>query len=90
MTVALVAAAAQIWIQPLAWELLYLFIYFILFYLFIYLFFAFSRAALVAYGGSQFRGRIGAVAAGLHHSHSNAGSHPCLQPTPQLIVTPDP
>ena len=26
------------------------------------------------YGGSQARGLIGAVAAGLHHSHSNAGS----------------
>ena len=32
------------------------------------------RAALAAYGGSQVRGPIGAVAAGLHHSHSNAGS----------------
>ena len=32
-------------------------------------FFAFSRAAPTAYGGSQDRGRIGAVAASLHHSH---------------------
>ena len=31
------------------------------------------RAAPVAYGGSQSRGPIGAVAADLHHSHSNAG-----------------
>ena len=30
-------------------------------------------------------GRIGAAAAGLHHSHSNAGSEPCLRPTPQLM-----
>ena len=30
------------------------------------------RATPVAYGGSQSRGRIGATAAGLHHSHSNA------------------
>ena len=28
----------------------------------------------MAYGGSQARGRIGAIAAGLHQSHSNAGS----------------
>ena len=40
------------------------------------------RAALAAYGGSQARGRIGATAAGLNHSHSNAGSEPHLQPTP--------
>ena len=31
---------------------------------------------------SQARGQIGAVAAGLHHSHSNARSKPCLPPTP--------
>ena len=36
--------------------------------------FAFSRAAPTAYGGSQARGRIGAVATGLCQSHSNAGS----------------
>ena len=53
---------------------IYLFIYFV--------FFAISRAALVAYGGSQARGLIGAVAAGLHHSHSNTGSKPRMQPTP--------
>ena len=34
------------------------------------------RAVPVAYGGSQARGQIGAVAAGLHHSHSNARSEP--------------
>ena len=32
------------------------------------------RAAPTAYGSSQARGPIGAVAAGLHHSRSNAGS----------------
>ena len=32
------------------------------------------RATPTAYGGFQARGLIGAVAAGLHHSHSNAGS----------------
>ena len=40
--------------------------------------FAFSRATPVAYGGSQARGLIGAVAAGLHQSHSNASSELCL------------
>ena len=48
------------------------------------------RAAPMAYGGSQARGLIGTLAAGLHLSHSNAGSEPRLQPTPQLTVTPDP
>jgi len=52
--------------------------------------FAFSVAASEAYGGSQARGLIGAVAAGLRQSHSNAGSEPCLQPTPQLMAMPDP
>ena len=51
---------------------------------------AISWAAPAAYGGSQARGLIGAVATGLHHSHSNAGSEPRLQPTPQLMATPDP
>ena len=36
------------------------------------------RAAPVAYGGSQARGPIGAIAAGLHHRHSNVGSELCL------------
>ena len=38
-----------------------------------YLFILLFRAMPVAYGGSQARGRIGAVAARLCHSHSNAG-----------------
>ena len=37
------------------------------------LFFLF-RAAPGAYGSSQARGRIGAAAGGLHHSHSHVGS----------------
>ena len=49
-----------------------------MFYFFFVFFFAFSRAAPVAYGGSQARGPIGAVAAGLHLSHSNVGSEPRL------------
>ena len=61
-------------------------------YLFFFFFglFAFSRAAPMAHGGSQDRGLIGAVDAGLCHSHSNAGSEQCLQPTPQLTATLDP
>ena len=42
------------------------------------------------YGGSQAKGLIGAVAAGLRQSHSNAGSDPCLRPTPQLTAMLDP
>ena len=51
----------------------------------------FFRAAPVAYGGSQARNPIGAVAAGLcqSQSHSNSGSKPCLRPTPQLTAMPD-
>ena len=39
----------------------------------------------MAYRGSQARGRTGAAAAGLPHSHSNVGSKPHQQPTPQLM-----
>ena len=51
-------------------------------------FFSF-RVASQACGHSQARGQIGAVAAGLHHSHRNTSSELCLQTTPQLTVTPD-
>jgi len=51
--------------------------------------FAISWAAPVAYGGSQARGPIGAVASGLRQSHSNSGSEPSLQLTPQLTATLD-
>ena len=37
----------------------------------------------MAYGSSQARGPIGAVAANLHHSHSNVGS----TSIPQFIAT---
>ena len=47
-------------------------------------------AAPVAYGGSQARGRIRAVAAGLRHSNSSAKSELCLRLTPQLRATLDP
>ena len=70
-----------------------LYLFFVLFcfcFLGFFFFFAISWAAPTAYGGSQARGGIGAVAAGLRQSHSNTGSEPRLQPTSQLTVTPDP
>ena len=48
------------------------------------------RAAPAAYEGSQAREPIGAAAASLHHSHSNARSQLHMRPTPQLKATPDP
>ena len=45
-------------------------VYFLIYFL------SFSRAVLVAHGGSQARGLIGAVAASLHQSHSNMGFKP--------------
>ena len=61
------------------------------FYLFpgFFCLFAISWAAPASYGGSQARGPIRAVAAGLRQNHSNTGSKPCLRPTPQLTATPD-
>ena len=41
---------------------------------FFFFFFGLFRAALVAYGSSQARGLIGAVATGLSQSHSNTRS----------------
>ena len=55
-----------------------LFIYFCLFF----------RATPLAYGNSQVRGWIRAVAACLHHSNARYG--PYLGPTPKLTATPDP
>ena len=68
-------------VQPMNQEC---FLFFILFI------FCFFRGIPVAYGGAQARGRIGATAAGLHHSHSNARSEPCVQPTPELMAMLDP
>ena len=42
------------------------------------------------YGGSQARGQIRTIAAGLHLSYGKAGSEPHLRPTPQLTAMPDP
>ena len=67
------------------------FFFLIFIYSFIYLFiYWLFRATATAYGGSQARGQVGAVAAGLHHSHSHTGSKLCLPSTPQLTATPDP
>ena len=57
---------------------------------FFFFFFLLFIITPMAYGGSQARGQIGAVAAIPHHSHSNARSDPHLPPTPQLTATLDP
>ena len=56
---------------------------------FFFCFFVFSfvfRAAPVAYGRSQARGQIGAIATGLGHNRSEL----CLRPTLQLRAVLDP
>ena len=45
------------------------------FLFFVCLFVCLIRATLMAYGSSQARGQIGAVAAGLHHSHNGSLTH---------------
>jgi len=55
-----------------------------------YFFFCLFWATPMTYGGSQARGGIGAVAADLHHSHSNAGFQLRLWPTPQLMAMLNP
>ena len=57
---------------------------------FFFCLFAISWAALLAYGGSQARGWVGAIAAGLCQSHSNVGSESCMQSTPQFRAVLDP
>ena len=61
-----------------------------LLYFRIFFFFFHFRVTPAAYESSPARGPIRAIAAGLHHSHSNVGSKPSLRPTPQLTTTPDP
>ena len=53
----------------------------------LFFFSSFSRAVPTAYGGSQARGPIGAVAYGLHHSHSSSESEPQLMAVPDLLPT---
>ena len=57
-------------------------------FFFFFCLFAISWAAPVAYGGSQARGPIGAVATGLHQRHSNAGSEPCHSSQQRQILNP--
>ena len=57
--------------------------------LFYFLSFCPFRTAPAAYGGSQPRDLIGAVAAGLCYSHSHATSELRLRPTPQLMAMLD-
>ena len=60
------------------------------FFFFFFGLFASSRAIPTAYGGSQARDPIGAIAASLCQRHSNVGSKPLLQPPPQREATRDP
>ena len=48
------------------------------------------RSKPVAYASSLARGKIGVAASSLRPSHSKTRSEPHLQPTLQLIATPDP
>ena len=77
-------------LAPLSWTSQPSKLWEIHFYFFFLCLFAISRAIPATYGGTQATGLIGAVAAGLHHSHSSTGSKPCLQPTPQRMAKPDP
>ena len=56
----------------------------------LFFFFGLFRVTPTAYRNSQARGQIGAIAAGLHHSYSNARSKLRLRPAPQLMAMPDP
>ena len=57
---------------------IHIWVFFFFVFVFVFVLLLLFRAALMAYGGSQARGSVGATAASLHHSHSNAGSEPCL------------
>ena len=54
----------------------------LLLFFFFFLIFCLFRATPKVYGSSQARDQIRVVAAGLHHSHSNARSEAHLWPTP--------
>ena len=57
---------------------------------FFFFFFFLFRASPLAFGSSQARGQIGTAATGLCHNHSTSRSELQLQPTLQLMATPDP
>ena len=71
-----------IYVNVYIYECVCVYIYKIFFLVFLF------RASPVAYGSSQARGLIGAVAAGHSHSHSHTRSELSLQPTPQLTAMP--
>jgi len=48
------------------------------------------RAEVPAYGSSQARGPLRAIATSLQHSYNNVGSEPHLRTSPQLRAMPDP
>ena len=64
--------------------------FYFLFLFFLFCFFEGGGSIPPAHGSSQARGQIRPTAAGLHHSHSNKGSEPRMQPIPQLMATLDP
>ena len=59
-------------------------------YSYTFFFFFFFKAHTSTYGSSQARGQIGAAAADIHHSHSNARCKPHLQPPLQFVAMLDP
>ena len=59
-------------------------------FFFFFCLFCLFRAAPEAYGGSQARDLITAIAASLRYCYSNARSKPHLRPTPQLKAMLDP
>ena len=62
--------------------------FFFFFFFFFFVFLPFLGQLYTAYGGSQARGLIRAIAISLCQSHSNTASEPHLPP--QLMATPDP
>ena len=81
------AAAPPELLVPAAWQAQFFFVVVVVVF---FCLFAISWAAPMAYGGSQARGLIGAVATSLRQNHSNTGFEPRLQPTPQFTATLDP
>ena len=66
------------------------FLWFQIFFIFYFFVFCLFSATPTAYGGSQARGQIGAVTAGLHHSHSNTGSRAMSATYTILMAMSDP
>ena len=71
---------------------IYIYVCVCVFFVFVFFFFFAFLGLYLQYihGSSQARGPIGATAASLGHSHSNAGSEPHLLPKPQLMALPHP